>query len=316
MILVYIFFLILNLIKTKNVAFMGASVTQQNPGYVSEFRMLNPSWNITQYGVGLMLVNVCKLDFILESKPEILFIDFSLHGNGTELIQIIETLVYRLAKENVTPVFIHFPRTDNVKLNVIKYIDNLSEKLNFSVFDLRKLISKAELENILLRDFCHTNLAGAKRYAFEINSLLQKETLKKPIDFEIPNKSLAYLKHYPVNSQIFSNITFSINGRIFGIEHKKGPYSNYINMVINNNLSRKLLLWDSNCFHDRTIMIQDNFLQKQIIGSLRIDILNENFNRTNCRRNVSWKWEDFTPVFNLIEVCYSGSLELVKIDQI
>jgi hypothetical protein len=89
-----------------NIVFFGASVTEQTKksGYVPQFKQIvtdnSLNFNIIQKGYGslhLTDAGICKIDHIIENKPNICFIDwFSTHyieTNKEKLYSYLDIIV-------------------------------------------------------------------------------------------------------------------------------------------------------------------------------------------------------------------------------
>ena len=297
------------------VVFIGASITGQRPGYVDEIQKFFPDWTIARYGYPGSYFSLCLFEQILEENPKIVFIDWSINAGGNIFTMIgdVKAMIWKLNAIKALPVFLHMPRVDGINHAIIDSINQLSTKLNFTVIDLRYQFTFEELK-IYLRDNCHTNHLGSAAYGKILFDILKKTEIKVPCEFQIANQYSQKINTYNLSQIVHKSLEFFINGSILGMLGKIGPYSNYLQVNINNIRKKTVRLWDMHCHYERYQFLNffENFSE---VTKLSYLILNLNFSRHDCRRNVSWDWSLFVPKFEISFFCYTGSITQLAIDK-
>ena len=232
--IIYLLFFFPIFAYSLKVAFNGASITRQTPGYVEETHKYFPHWSVVKYGYGGAPLSLCLIEKVIQEKPDLAFLDWSMHNVGGDEVNIIKTLVFKFRMNNILPVFIHMPRTDGYDAPIINSIDFLSNQLNFSVIDLRKEFSQEDLKTKYLRDICHTNNIGSAKYGEKIFQFLKNNELKIPKEFGIEAYYSQDIKFLSIDKTIYKSLDFNINGSLIGILGVIGPYSNHLQLNINN----------------------------------------------------------------------------------
>src|SRR5574344_2395817 len=91
--------------KYSRVAFFGASVTQQNPGYSYETaKLLESKYKVFGFG-GMHLpdAGICFIDKVLKFKPNYVFVDWfstDYMEQSNKTLSYIDTLLYKFSKAN------------------------------------------------------------------------------------------------------------------------------------------------------------------------------------------------------------------------
>lgn len=297
------------------VAFNGASVTAQKSGYVEETQKYFPDWKVVKFGYGATYISLCLIERILKEKPDLVFLDWSLHPCGSNEKDIIKSLVWKLQQINAIPVFIHMPRIDGIKHSIVETINELSIELNFLVIDLAKLFTYTELKEKYLRDNCHTNKNGAIAYAEKIFNFIKENDLKIPQKFSISPYYAQQIKFLPLEKTIYKCLDFQLNGSIIGFHGKVGPYSNYLDLKINDIPKDRVRLWDRWCYYERNHFITQNVNVTEL-SRISYKVLHLNFYRPVYNRNITWDWNEFVSKFEISEICYTGDIYNIKIDDV
>jgi hypothetical protein len=94
------------------ISFFGASVTQQQTGYVYEFTKLLLNGNVNKYGYGSMHLKdagICFIDNALQNKPTYLFIEWFVTGHTDTCCDVyLDTIINKCANINCVPVCLYF----------------------------------------------------------------------------------------------------------------------------------------------------------------------------------------------------------------
>lgn len=295
----------------RRVSFYGASVTAQRNGYVDKIADLMKSWNVYKHGYGGLSINICKLDLVLENKPDIVFLDWSLHDYCGDA-NIIRTVVWRIVNISAIPVFIHMPRTDSKPIfKSILDINSFSAEFNISVIDMRNSFSKNELKNSLLRDNCHTTTTGAYRYAIHILNYLRNEPVKIPIYFELLNIKYAFPIIKKTNIDVYNSLNFHLQGEIIGMSYKIGPHSNFVDHFKNDIFFRRIKSWDPYCYYTRTVM--GLAIKSPIISAHSLKILNLTISKDDILKNYTLPCPNINHL-EILEICYIGLLSNITAD--
>lgn len=295
------------------VIFSGASITAQGiNGYVHFFRRLYPNWQIETIAFPGASIHpcLCATDEIYKNKPIIHFFEWSIR-NGPILNEMeghVTASVWKAISHNTIPVFLHMPYLgfNGTEIKVVNIINNLSQKLNFSVIDLKTFFTLEELKNGLLRDDCHTTVIGAQRYASAIKQYLDSHELKIPKKFEMTQKDFDF-KIVKFNQTATKHINMKLFGHLKLINIKKGPYSNRIEIRKNGTFFSKFNFWDEYCHYERDAVVNIN-IKTDEITDISLKLLNENFDRSKLRRNITFSQDELKHKLTLNEICVSGNV--------
>lgn len=299
------------------VSFLGSSVTAQKEGYVTVLQNLNSEkFDFYRYGYGGIGINPCSFDKAFENKPDLIVFDWAIKGTDMDVLRLINASIFRAIEENTLPIYLILPQIELGNPEVLAnsaMIDNIksaSMLLNFSFIDLTNKFSGTELRNDLLYDSCHTKFKGAEKYASYIFDFLNENNIKTPLKPDI-NPSIAYPKFLNINMDVFKNIEFYLEGEIFAFFQKVGPYSNYIDIFLGSEKIRTEQIWDRWCIYERRAILEPNlgFTKKKV----HFVVLNNTFERNTKENNI--QWSIYAPKLHLDEMCYSGHLEKVVIDE-
>ena len=266
-------------------------------------------------GFGGIEINPCKFDYVFSKKPDIMIFDWAVKTGGKYTEKYIKASIYRSIQENAIPVYVIFPQINRntkkiLNFEMINLIRNLSIELKFTIIDLSVAFNGTQLLH-LLRDTCHTNDIGGQFYADFILEFLSKNELKKPaqpIDVDI---NAVHPNILPLDRTVLKFFEIFLKGELFAIFHIKGRYSNYIDIFKNGNFfpEKKELLFDVWCHYERLAIYQPEV--GEVITSLKINVLNESFTR-KCEKQLDWNL--FSPKLEIKEICFSGELEKIIID--
>lgn len=299
-----------------NIVFFGASVTQQkgDSGYVPTFSKLlvqnNFSGvNIIQKGFGSMHLydaGICKIDEVVNEKPNFCFIDWFSTGfvttNKDYLHKILDVIVRKLMLIKCKICFLLMDRLDlgEDRLKMFKNIIDYSNKYNIQYIELYGNENVKEL----LRDSVHTNETGATFYAKKIYDYFMVNTLHiEQIYNLIPNENeYINIQCLQINKQINDEICITGNFKIVGIEQKIGPFSGLVEITRNNTEKYNQQLWDQWCHFER-INIK---LNTPLSESIKIKILQDSFDTTQCKSDINFN--EIKKYMYVHNIYYIGSL--------
>ena len=153
----------------KRIAAFGASVTQQENGYVDQLAKKLGS-NIKKFGYGGMHLpdaGICFIDTVCNYKPDIVFIDWfstDYMQQSDRTLQCIDTILYKFSLIKCIVVFLIFPerRTDGRQQEKESFYDFCRKALkerNAYFIDISSKFENSDLSNIL-RDSIHTTVQG------------------------------------------------------------------------------------------------------------------------------------------------------------
>ena len=299
--------------ENSRIVFFGASVTQQKEpgGYVGEFKKLHNPDLVHQFGYGgMQIVNagICFIGEVLEKKPDILVLDWSLTGGGPKFEMAVKTVIQKAQNAGAHVFFIHFPRVDGITALAEKEIERLAPALNYSIFDLRTWFPP-DLLREGLRDNCHTNAIGAKLYAEAIKAFLTSTELRlpKPIIERLPFDKI---ERYPVKKDVYNTLKFHLTGQLIGLYQGIGRFSNVISVQIEDSKECKHSIWDQWCHFERdTIKVST----EPVDSDITISVLNEEIDRHLCKFQVDWA--QYKPKLVLHSIMYIGHISNVTVDE-
>jgi len=230
-----------------NIAFFGASITQQKSGYVHYFKELNPSYNIQQFGCGGMYITdagVCFIDDVISQKPEYCFLDWfspACYRPPEKIEEYLDAIIEKLLSINCHPIFLflYIKHMDPGWFEMFEYIKDYGVKYNINYVDLSKLQDADQY----LRDNIHTNELGSKTYGEMIYKQFCSMSFKNK---NTPQKN-KWSKIHCLDSKIVAQnrIVLKSSGcsSIVGVLQNVGPYTGSIK-YLNQNQSYVVQLKD------------------------------------------------------------------------
>lgn len=270
----------------NNIAFFGASVTQQQNGYWYHFGLRNPDLNIKNFGYGSMHLNdagISYIDEVLEFEPEYCFIDwFSTgyikynEGKFDEITEYIDTIIHKFYKNNCKLVFLTFPDKTVDKTEIYIKINAYLKSLNIPFLDISNTFDNNI--NQILRDGIHTTPYGSEEYARLINDYFHSTKITIPQTYPEENRYCT-IKKLVINSIVNKFIKLSGPCEIIGISQIIGPYTGLLDIdgnIINN--------WDRWCYYERNMVN----LRFKVNEETTIKILQDDFDRSLCEYNCNW----------------------------
>jgi hypothetical protein len=232
-----------------NISFFGASITQQQSGYVYHFKGFNPNYNIKQFGYGGMHITnagICCIDEVISQQPDYCFLDWfspECYRPPERINEYLDTIIEKLLNINCHPIFLFFYRKgiDEDWFSMFDYIKEYGNKYNINHIDLSKLQNADQY----LRDTIHTNDLGSKTYGDIIYEQFCSMNFKKHT--AIPQKN-RWSQIHSINSKLTAknHIVLKSSGcsSIVGVLQKVGPYTEHIDYFNKNESSTKFKLKD------------------------------------------------------------------------
>jgi len=272
----------------NNIAFFGASVTQQKDGYWKYFSDINPHFKIQSFGYGSRHLNdagICYIDMVLEFEPEYCFIDWFSTGyvkynedKFDEIKEYINTIIYKFYKKNVKLIFLTLPDMTVDKTNIYRKINDYLRNLNIPVIDISNSFDKIDP---ILRDGIHTTQYGSEQYAKIINQIFKDSMFEKlEIPVSYPEKTkYCDVKSVDFNIVIEEKLVMSGPAEVIGISQYIGPYSGVIE--IDGKLYNNWARW---CYYEREMVN----LKFSVGDVTTIKILDDDFDRSTCKHNANW----------------------------
>jgi hypothetical protein len=298
-----------NLSENIKVTFSGASVTAQKVSYATELKKIFKNWNVNIFGSPGSHLTRCVTEKLYHNKPDIIFFEWSLHDSSSK--EEIESIIWTTLEKNIVPIFIHMPRVDGISLNVIKKIDDLSKKLNFTVIDMRKYFSFDQLKKEILRDNCHPHENGAKIYADKLKDYLLFNPINIPTKFDL-GRDLHEIKFYTIDKTLYNEFELKLNGYIFEMLIVKGPYSNELEAKKDGKHLSIYNLWDMFCYYERDVRYYFHISGSE--SSINFKLLNSSIDRSNVRR-FTYNPSLHYPRLCIREICYIGNITDIVIDK-
>ena len=317
------------------VFFYGDSVIGQKDGIVENFIELyrnDPSLEIEKLGMGgrhLFPTAICFIDEVIEKKPDYCFIawfnDHHKYIHKELLIECLSIICKKLIDIQCMPIFLllggdNDRTTHPLNINRKNNIKEFCKDNNLPCLDILENdnFKKQTLNKPYLRDYVHTNELGSQLYAdickefFENNvknyslNNIDLPDAKNSMYFNIKKRPLLDGKQY---QDVFDKLVISGCGQIVGIEQRVGPYSGIVNITVDNAKSYKQKIWDYWCHYERAnhIINIDKFER-----SIVIDVLKNDFDRSNCRQQLNWS--DFPFKLKLLNIFYIGEINDILID--
>jgi hypothetical protein len=274
----------------NRIALFGASVTEQKNGYWRYFADLNQNFYVKNFGYGgthLRDAGICYIDRVLEFRPEYCFIDWFSTGfirdeNFEQTKDFIDAIVYRFFSNGVKLIFLTFPDRGYLKEGIYRKINSYLGELGIPVIDLS--LSFKNLD-VILRDEIHTSEYGAEQYAKIITEMFLNGIF---CSYELPEKyppknKYCDIKKIDLSATVFKRISFYGNCEVLGILQSVGPYTGMLSIN-----GSQYINWDRWCHYERE-KIDLRFLVN--MGSVSIDVLNNDFDRSSCKYPCNWRVE-------------------------
>lgn len=300
------------------ICFYGASVTEQknNTGYVPVFKnileenQLN-NFEIIQKGFGSMHLfdaGICKIDEIINEKPNYTFLDWFSTGyietNADKLELYLGVIIRKLMLIQSNICFLLFDRSEMCenRLKMYYLIINYANKYNIHYI---KLYNNSNVKE-LLRDSVHTNEVGAKFYAETIFDYFTKNMHNKDITYaNIPNENeYSIIKTLKIDKKIDDKIVLFGNFKLIGIYQTIGNFSGIVEIIKNNTDKSFFSIWDQWCHYSR------NNIKINIEWSNTVEIIitQNTFDTSLCKENVDFSsCEKYMYIY---EIYYLGELNV------
>lgn len=279
----------------KRLAAFGASVTQQENGYVDQLSK-KLGVKIKKFGYGGMHLpdaGVCFIDTVCAYKPDCVLVDWfstDYMEQSEKTLQCIDTVLYKLSLINCAVVFLIFPerRTDGRQDEKEAFYDFCRKVLkdrNVCYVDISDKLKNVDLANIL-KDSIHITSYGGGYYA----KFIQESLLLNPpqvLESKLFAKNAAYseIKKIVVNRVFFRNLNLFLDGSILGLYGTIGRHSGICNIRYDNGTKQKVSLWDRWCHFERNHF---NFAVPQYKGNVSIEILRDEFDTSSCKVSVDF----------------------------
>ncbi len=273
------------------IAIFGASVTHQKDGYAVKLKSMFRD-NVYIYGYGGMHLNdagICFIDEVLQKDPSYCFIDwFSTDYNITDenTIEYIETLIHRFSEKECKLIFLFFPRKDYEKKKQFNlFCKRYLRQKNMYFMDLHEYVGIDKLDEIL-RDIVHTNDTGSKLYA----NIIYSKYIKSYENIKIPSNTVvnkySSIQKIKVNKVFDKFLNLKGECEIIGFYLTVGPHSGIVE-IVKDESSKKYNTWDVWCHYSR----KHFSIPLVVNGIVQINILQENFDTSTCRKEY-----DFTNI--------------------
>lgn len=300
-----------------NIIFFGASVTEQThlSGFVPTFRETiennKLNYNVIQKGFGSMHLSdagICKIDTIINEKPDICFLDWFSTGfitiDKSELFLYLDVIVRKLILINSKICFLLLERLDlcNNRLTMFSIVKEYCNLYNIHFIEIYNNTNKNEL----LRDDVHTNELGAQLYSNKIYEYFVNNIINKDIEYtNIPNENkYSNIKTLQVNKDIYDEINMNGNFEIVGILQKMGNFCGIVEIIRNDEIGYKLNTWDPWCYFTRDSIK----IQIPLSNTVKIKILQDEFNTDDCKNDINFN--EFKKYMYIYEIFYLGELSI------
>lgn len=235
----------------------GASVTAQNEqaGYYHALKKAfinQPEIELFQVSFAASVFDQAGYGFMraIESEiknPDICIIDWLTPGSVSFNEKKITALSTFLLSKNCLPLWVNFPRTDDInnQRKCYKQVKNHCEQLGLPFLDVYEhpSINKLPLEDII-RDKVHTTPLGGQLYAEVIASFIKNLKIdqyeisnKKAIDFDSTHIPEIINKEFSLTAETEVNLEFSVerdlNFELYFLG-EIGPYTPLLELIILN----------------------------------------------------------------------------------
>ncbi len=274
--------------KDIKLFFHGASVTQQDgdQSYLHHFKVLaDDIYTVDKVGYGGTHFNEGSISLerdILNSRGliKICFLEWQTAQTDSFSEYKLRHIIGILLRQKIVPVFLILARKDCLHFNrdSDESVFKISEEIGIPVLDYRGIINHEED----LRDVCHTNANGAKKYAIklfeDIPNILKRSESILNIDHSFYKLSIDYHKLNLNLTETSSIKIFLKNLKTYPeiiLDHYIGPYSPYVSI---NNI--EVLFWDKWCHYER-----HDFKSAEVINnSTVISVLKKEIDYSSCLR--------------------------------
>lgn len=274
------------MIRFKKIVAFGASVTEQENGYVD-----NLSEHCTKFGYGGMHISdagICFIDYVLKSKPNLCIIDWfstAYTEVSEKTLQFVDTLIYKFSNANCAIVFLFLPFNENTENTKKKYIFYSFLKKELNKRNVRFIDIQSQLEdkivNSILRDSIHTTKLGAKKYAEIIDNYIQNNQINV-VDPMLYKHNAIYreIKCLNVYRVFNSVIKLKLDGEILGFYNIIGRNSGLCKIDLQNGNSKIVQIWDKWCHFERNHF---DLSIPNYRGNVTISILQDTFDTSECK---------------------------------
>ena len=297
-------------LKNLKIAFYGASVTQQQNGFVEHFSRLTHT-KVLKFGFGSMHLcdaGICFVDKVVKSRPDICFVDWfsTWYANQDGKFSFyLDAITEKLQKTGCRVIFLFLPNNRGLEeCDVAKfYADAKSylknKKIEFIPLD-EILANHAATE--LLRDSIHTTPAGSRLYAENILKYLENTAVLPKAELE-PNIYSA-ISVLPVKRSFDKKLVLEGKCHIQGFFLKIGPWSGIVKVDLGN-ASFKENTWDQWCYYVRN-HFSFNF---PIDGKTVFTLSDETFDTSSCKETFNFSKQKKKLVIHAIYY-YGGYLKI------
>lgn len=296
-------------ISDNEIAFFGASVTQQKNGYVDAVASLL-NHKVLKFGHGAMHINdagICYINEVLEKRPKICFLDWFtteyMNQNG-KIELFINTILQKFSAINCRVIFLFFPFQNNeTRAEFYIQMKDLCKKNSYEYICIdEELADYSEQE--ILRDYIHTNPKGSKLYAERIIDYLNKhEQYVIPKNKEPTLYSTVFCKKIHKGGK-----KFVINGdcEIIGIDIKTGRYSGIVEITNNGKIS------EENTWDMWSYFVRDKFSFKNIhiAGDCALKVTSQKFDTSSCKKKIDFS--KYSKKIVIKEIYYVGNSVKIK----
>ena len=311
----FLFFFVFIQAEDFVIASFGASVTQQKNSIWDNFvKILNQKTGSNhihkKFGYGgcqICYTSVCKIDEVIESKPDICILDwFHLMEPvaNKQGILCLEAIIRKLYLNNIKVIFFFHLRGDNEERQkqFCNFFKSLAQKYGVIIYDeAQELQSTFKIPvDPILRDTVHTTDYGS----YFLGELFSEFFIR---NFElIMNQSLNYVpddnpychvqESFVTQDMVScgveqdkdgywvvpvgSTVTIAQRGAIVGMHIKVGPNSPWI-LIDNGNQTKEVLVWDQWAHYERktTKIIVDSITAQALIS-----VIDKHIDYSECRR--------------------------------
>ena len=297
------------------IAIFGASVTQQKKGYAVKLKSkLEEKVKIYGYGgMHLSDAGICFLDNIIKERPRYCFLDWFTTGylkSNDKTKEYLDTIIYKFSQVNCKLIFLFLPhRQHKEREKFYSFCKDHLKKRNVYFLDLYKEIKKRNISlDTILRDNVHTNDYGSELYASIIASYFEKVKDRLTIPSGLRPTKYTEIKRLKINKIFDKCVKIKGNAEIVGFLVTLGPHSGIIEIVNKDDVQR-INTWDRWCHFPRK-----NFqFPMKINGEVQLNILQENFDTSECR--VDFDFTKHRKKLVIHDIYYVGShLQLLNIN--
>lgn len=272
------------------ISFFGASITQQKEGYVHEFKLKYPEFEIKQFGYGgqhISNAGIIHINEVLFSKPNYVFIDwlstaFIIQNMNSpkHICKYIDTLIYKFIDNQIIPIFLILPNKQFCYNDILTVLKNYLQNYNIPVIDIFNSFDNVNFNEICY-DKIHTTSYGSKKYADLIGlEFFEKyyNKIEMPKKYEIDTK-YCNIKYIDLEYIIQKQLILTGKCEVITISQTFGPHTGMINFngIIKNQ-------WDRWCHYERSVFNLDF----EVNNIFAIDVLQDDFDRSECKHPTDW----------------------------